>query len=256
MNAIKNKLQGLREIFYFDNWFQLLLSNTIFSRQPLQVYRKGKINVVSDKSKGDVMGMRNVITAPMYRVFLKEMQLPEKISLLDVGANVGGFAIMMKLNGHDPVKYVGVEMHPQNFSRLSMNILNNFTGQPQLLNQAVYNENGSINVSFTGGGTSESVAEIKNGGETVLPTITLDTLITQYFPEETIDLCKIDIEGSEYDIFFGHAFSQIKKARFILIEIHPNKIYKEEELVQVICNQDFRLVKQFEDVYLFKNELL
>lgn len=246
----------MREIFYFDNWFQLLLSHTLFSRQPLQVYRKGNINVISDKSKGDIMGMRNVITAPMYRVFLKEMALPGKISLLDVGANVGGFAIMMKLNGHDPVKYTGVEMHPQNFSRLSMNILGNLSGKPQLLNQAVYNENGSIKVSFTGGGTSESVSEIKGGGETELPTITLDTLITQYFTGETIDLCKIDIEGSEYDIFFGNAFHEIKKARFILIEIHPHKIYKEEELVQVICNQGFKMIKQFDDVFLFRNELL
>lgn len=256
MQALKNKLSGLREIFYFDNWFQLLLSNTLFRSEPLQVFRKNGVHFVSDKSKGDVNGLRNVMASPMYRVFLKDMQLPARISLLDIGANTGGFALMLKLNGHLPEQYVGVEMHPQTFSRLSFNLVNNIPGNPVLLNKAVYNENGTIKVSFTGGGTGESVSDIIGAGETTLPTITLNTLVEEYFPGKPIDLCKMDIEGSEYDIFFGSQFNKLQQARFLLIEIHPNKKYSAEDLMNVLRNLGFTLVKQFEDVFLFKNSQL
>jgi FkbM family methyltransferase len=253
MQALKNKFRGLQEIFYFDNWFQLLINNTLFRKQPLQVYRKGKMNLISNKSKGDVMGLRSVIASPMYRVFLSEMKLPAEISLLDIGANVGGFALMLQLNGHKPVRYTGVEMHPQTFSRLSVNLLHNLGGQPQLLNKAVYNENGTIKVSFTGGGTGESVSDIKGAGETTLQTITLNSLVEENFNGQEIDICKMDIEGSEYDIFFGNSANRIKDARFLLIEIHPNEKYTNEQLIGVINNHGFALTKQFEDVYLFKN---
>jgi FkbM family methyltransferase len=253
MNGLKNKFRGLREIFYFDNWFQLLLNNILFRRQPLQAYRKGKVNVVSDKSKGDVMGLRSVIASPMYRVFLQNMHLPSEISLLDIGANVGGFALMLKLNGHTPVQYAGVEMHPQTFARCSFNIMNNLPGHPVLLNKAVYNENGVIKVSFASGGTGESVADIKDAGETTLPTVTINSLVEEYFPGKNADLCKMDIEGSEYDIFFGKNFDQVKKFRFLLMEIHPHKTHTTEQLITVITNLGFSLLKQFEDVYLFKN---
>lgn len=253
MQALKNKLSGLREIFFFDNWFQLLLSNTVFRGEPLQVFRKGNVHFVSDKSKGDVNGLRNVIASPMYRVFLNDMQLPSRISLLDIGANTGGFALMLQLNGHQPEQYVGVEMHPQTFSRLSFNLLHNMPGNPVLLNKAVYNENGSIKVSFTGGGTGESVSDIIGTGETTLPTVTLNTLVEEHFAGKHIDLCKMDIEGSEFDIFFGNQFSKLQQARFLLIEIHPHQKYTTEDLSVVLRNLGFNLVKQFDDVYLFKN---
>lgn len=252
MQGLKNKLRGVRELFYFDNWFQLLVNNILFRHQPLQVYRKGKMNMISDKSKGDVMGLRSVIASPMYRVFLSDMQLPAEISLLDIGANVGGFALMLKKNGHNPTAYVGVEMHPQTFARLSMNILNNLDGNPQLLNKAVYDENGLIKVSFTRGGTGESVSGIKDTGETELATVTVNSLVNGYFGNKTLDVCKIDIEGSEFDIFFGKHFDQVKNARFILIEIHPHQTYTAEDLIKVITSLGFTLHKNFEDVYLFK----
>lgn len=254
--GLVNKLKGFREILYFDNWPQLLLKNTFSRSNPIQVYKKRGLNMVSDKSKGDVTGLRSVIASPMYRVFLEHLQLPAQISLLDIGANVGGFALMLKLNGHDPVHYVGVEMHPDTFSRLSGNIKNNLAGNITLLNKAVYSENGSIHVSFTGGGTGESVADAKTDGGTEIATVTVNSLLNEYFPGQNIDLCKIDIEGSEYEIFFSHAFSEIKRAKYILIEIHPHTIYTKEELITSISNQDFVLVKEFEDVYLFKNEMI
>lgn len=251
--TLANKLRGFREILYFDNRLQLVFSNMPFVNQSLQIYRKGNLTMLSDKSRGDSNGLRSLFTSEMYRQFFAEMNLASTISLLDLGANIGGFPLMLKHFGYDPLRYVGVEMHPHTYMRLCINITTNLSCRTTLLNRAVSNTDGCIKVRFTRGGTGESLRNIVGGGEEEITTSTLNSLIQSSFENQRIDLCKMDVEGSEYDIFFGEHFQNISQARRLLIEIHSNTQHSKKSLVQLISNQGFRLLKQADDVYYFHN---
>ncbi|MDB6119132.1 MAG: hypothetical protein JWO08_2913, partial [Verrucomicrobiaceae bacterium] len=48
IRRIQDKLSGLRELFFFDNWPHLLATRLLWSNQPLVTYRLGKLEFIVD----------------------------------------------------------------------------------------------------------------------------------------------------------------------------------------------------------------
>jgi hypothetical protein len=80
--SVKNKIEGFRRIWQFDNRWQLIAMR-IFPHEPINIYRIGGLQMLADHSTGDANGAHEVIATPMYRKFFGAMQLISPLKVLD-----------------------------------------------------------------------------------------------------------------------------------------------------------------------------
>lgn len=227
----KNKLKGIREIWHFDNRWQLLLTRFFFSDEKINIYRYKGLEILIDHYAGDSNGAREVLTSDMYRRFINRMKLREKNNILDLGTNNGGFPLLLKSENIEISKLVCVELNPQTFSRMKFNIDRNFDCEAHLLNAAVSGENKHLQIEFGVKSTSDNIYRNKSERKEDLQTIeglTFNELFKRTFKDEIVDICKIDIEGAEFEIFANDECSLITKCRYVLIEIHHEPGFSRE----------------------------
>ena len=229
-NALSKKLHGLRAILKFDNWIQLILNRTIFRHTSLNVYRLGKLEIVIDHTSGDENGARLLLTTPLYSDLLEKMKFPHRLSVLDLGANIGGFPLMLQNLGAALEKVVCVEFNPNTFSRMRFNLERNLLCKEFMpLNIAVTGDYRSVVLPLSGGGTGESIYGMNTNQLDLvhqIEGIPFDAIYERSFGENTVDICKIDIEGAEYEVFALPHHETLRLCRWLLIEIHtrPGKI--------------------------------
>jgi hypothetical protein len=109
----------------FSNWPQLLVERTLFRDTSLQVHRLGEMQMLVDNRAGDAGSIITCIASPMYRKLLAMVSLPTSLTLLDIGANAGGFTLLVRSQGHAIEKLVCAEMNPNTFQRLRFNVMTN-----------------------------------------------------------------------------------------------------------------------------------
>ncbi len=221
--TITNKIRGFREIWKFDNRWFLIFSRLFFPRQNVQFYRFKGTEFLSDHWAGDSNGAREVLTSPMYRQYLSLMQLPKEISVLDLGSNNGGFPLLLKAEGFKIKSLACVELNPRTFVRLKFNLERNFSGRFIALNCGVCSKPRVLAVNLGEGSAGDSIYRSKGPEASVSLEIlgmTFDDVYKEAFGEEDIDLCKIDVEGAEFEIFDAAAAKSISKCRYLLMEIH------------------------------------
>ena len=66
--------------------------------------------------------------------------------------------------------------------------------------------------------------------------LSLDDIITQHYGDGVVDLVKIDVEGSEWDIIDSRALSKLSQCQFVLIEVHPRPQRTEQELTAFMAH--------------------
>ena len=128
---------------------------------------------------------------------------------LDVGANIGTYSILFAKKGMEGCAFEPVTT---NFEALSKNIaLNNLTRQVKLINLALGSHIHTDVFTFvpdnTGASHLKSIKndDVKDGGETEVKVVTLDSLIDQcgFDPEKDRVFIKIDVEGMEANVLEG-----------------------------------------------------
>jgi FkbM family methyltransferase len=256
------KIAGFKSILKFDNRWELVL-NRLFFRSSLNVYKYKGMEILIDHEGGDACGTRLCLVSDMYKQFLGYMSLPRHIVVCDIGANGGGFSLLLKATGLDIKKLVCIEMNSNTWSRLAFNINNNFSCKRECLNLAIGGQDRELEVYLGKGSTSDSIfprqSNSRDSKKYRISCETFDRIYEEYFgDEEIIDICKIDIEGAEYEVFFNPEHDTIKYCRYLLIEIHPNKEKSKNEIIHEIQNSGFiqTAASQSEEVYLFENKNL
>jgi FkbM family methyltransferase len=224
--SLTNKLNGLKEIWYFDNRWQLLFSRLFFRHERINIYRLKGMNILVDHLAGDANGAREIIVSPMYRQFIPSMKLDAPVNVLDIGANNGGFPLMLRANEVRLKKVVSVEFNPNTFMRMRFNLERNagcdFTG----LNAAICGESRELEVRLGEGGAGDSIytsGASTNGRLYRLQGMTFDEIYTENFAGEVVDICKIDVEGAEYEIFSTPHHQNLTRCRYLIIEIHEGQ---------------------------------
>lgn len=217
-------LGGLQVLLQFDNWPMLVLGRVFDRRTGLVTYRKQGLEILVDHRGGDQNGTRSCLVSDMYRRHLDGMAIKGPVRVLDIGANGGGFPLMLRLAGYDLAQVVCVEMNPPTYLRLLVNLATNIGGQATGINAAVCDVAGSeIPLQLSRGNTGMSMYENRAdsaASHVSVPTTTLAAVCDKYFRDQEIDICKIDIEGAEYDALGAAPDAVLKKIRNLIIEFH------------------------------------
>lgn len=239
---LKNKIRGLQEIWQFDNRFWLIFTKTFFPRQNLQIYQFKGLDILTDQAAGDANGAREILTSPMYRRFLPLMRLEGAINVLDLGANNGGFPLLLQSAGIILKKVVSVELNPKTFMRLHFNLRRNLSCQVIALNAAICGANGLLKVSLGAGSVADNIYEVAESDDADSYTVeglTVDEIWQRHFFGETVDLCKLDVEGAEFDVFLNSAHQSLRNCRYLIMEIHERDGRHADEILPAIGQMGF-----------------
>lgn len=149
--------------------------------------------------------------------------------VLDVGANIGLFSLaVLKIKPQSQI--FAFEPGPHQFSLLAETVkTNNLNNNIKLFQIALCNKNGSSNfrVHDSQDASGDGFIDTERAGKTKKITVlsqTLDTWLQNNSNLKSVDLIKMDTEGSEFWILNGafNFFKEFKPA--IIMEIYPMNI--------------------------------
>jgi FkbM family methyltransferase len=184
----------------------------------------GNVEFLVDHHSGDENGARAVLTTDMYLAFLSKISIKWPVNVLDLGANVGGFPLLLQINNVRMSKVVCVELNPNTFSRLQFNLRRNLKCEETVfLNVAVTGNPCHLDLRLGSGGTGENIyqnAKVKDGEDYHIEGLTVDEIYNRAFRNKHVDICKIDIEGAEYEVFAHPHHAALGQSSFVIMEIH------------------------------------
>ncbi|MGE3952225.1 MAG: FkbM family methyltransferase [Pyrinomonadaceae bacterium] len=232
-----NKIRGLKEVWTFDNRLWLAVTKIFFRKEQLHVYRYKGAEILIDHAGGDSNGAREVLSSPMYKRFLPLMKLDGPANVLDLGANNGGFPVLLLTSGIPLKKVVSLEFNPQTFVRLHFNLMRNLACESIAVNAALCGEERVIETTLGKGSVSDSIYARNDDADARPITVagrTFDDLANTYFGDDVIDICKIDVEGAEFEVFLGPHHASIARCRYLIMEIHERDGRRADEIVPII----------------------
>ena len=199
------------------NTFGLLEGLGIYSR--IKLKKSGRI----DLHKYNASFYLRPKTSDLFtfdQVFIKQqykIQLPFKpLTIVDAGANIGLSAAYFAIT-YPAAQIIAIEPEERNFEQLLKNIApyKNITPlQKGLWNQETFVKITNLDDHVNSFMVQED-AENTNG----ISTVSLQAIMEQN-KWETIDILKIDIEGSEKDVFEENTDYWLPKTKSIFVETH------------------------------------
>jgi FkbM family methyltransferase len=222
--SIQTKLSGFASSLRFDNWPQLLLDRIFFRNSRFVPHRLNGVDFVADQKGGDECGLRPCLVEGMYDPFLKlsgAFQKTRPLNIVDLGANAGGFSLIFAARGITVQKVASVEMNPLTYSRMRLNVLTAYGPKAAPINAAIGAASGTVAVPFSFGGTGEVVKRDGRGEGFQVPVVSVDEFMNANFPDEKVDILKMDIEGSEWDVIDARTCNRLRDCAAVIVEIHP-----------------------------------
>jgi FkbM family methyltransferase len=176
-------------------------------------------------------------------------------TIIDAGANVGLSSIRFS-SIFPNMSVIAIEPDEENFSLLNKNLKANQVSHSSV-RSGVWNKNTRLYFDRTFGDGKEwaiAVTETPNEGPSI-QSVSIDDLMEQH-SIGTVDLLKIDVEGSEKQIFLGDGASLdfLQKTKYIAIEIHEQCVNR-NSIEQLLIDRGFELAQSGEYV-IGKNKLL
>lgn len=139
---------------------------------------------------------------------LQQLQQRSIKTVVDLGANIGTFSMEMH-RMFPSAKIIAYEPHPENCFMFRIN-----APFATLIQKAASGARGVAHLEDTM--NHVGLRLVKKGGIEV-ETEKLDDILTDM---QTVDLLKIDIEGSEYELLNNTSSHTFNKIRTILMEVH------------------------------------
>jgi FkbM family methyltransferase len=138
--------------------------------------------------------------------------------VIDAGANVGLFTLLAKRNGAKRIYSIEPDRHT--FFYLEKNFRTD--SSVVLINKALTsNENGTTfyynATTSVGNRTNVDATDVTDYVEDYVPSISLESILKL---EEVVNLVKLDIEGSEFEVFDQLSTTYFEKVNQFFIEFH------------------------------------
>jgi FkbM family methyltransferase len=174
--------------------------------------------------------------------------------IIDAGANIGLFALYM--HQHYPqAEIVCIEPEKGNFEVLSRNT--NGISKIKPMKAALWSRKAFVNLDDKGEGDWAFQAdEVLDGTSGSIPTVTIPDILKD-LQADKIDILKIDIEGSERELFLENYQTWLPKVNCLIIELHDS--YRRgcgNSLFRAIANYDYFFTKKGENLIFIKSELI
>jgi FkbM family methyltransferase len=154
--------------------------------------------------------------------------------IVDAGANVGLFAIQIARQ-NPRCRVLALEPFAENFKYLEANVARACPRNTTCLQMALGAEFGMGQMQAVGSRSLDHVLRIDSVTANSIPVIPLAGLFDVAEAKE-IDFLKVDIEGSEHDVFAAAAPNIFPRFRFIAMEYHDQIVPGTLELLQRVLN--------------------
>jgi len=137
--------------------------------------------------------------------------------ILDCGANIG-FSSLVYKRQFPKAKIIAFEPDPEFIPLLHRNLDRNGASDVEVVEAAVWVDNGSSQWSMEGIDGSH----LGDASVDVTKTVTVRTIDLAEYLGQQIDLLKMDIEGAEYEVI-GHLKEKLANVKAISLECHLNQ---------------------------------
>ena len=131
---------------------------------------------------------------------LIESHLHDAFTFIDIGANIGGYALSIAARAGARARILAIEPQPEIFERLAYNMQQNPFGNIKAIGCAIADKDGDITLFVAGDNRGETSMRIvtrdARGGQLRVPAKTLLTLCREE-KYERLDAIKLDVEGAE-----------------------------------------------------------
>jgi FkbM family methyltransferase len=138
--------------------------------------------------------------------------------IVDAGANIGDETIRFRFF-HPEATIVAIEPASDNFRILELNTWTD----PKIhrIRGGLWSKDCLLRVAP--GPTNEGfrVSEADKADQTTVPAVSIETILKRFQPPE-IDILKLDIEGSEFEVFSNNTWSWIQKVKVLIFECPDN----------------------------------
>lgn len=159
---------------------------------------------------------------------LIESHLRDDFTFIDIGANIGGYALSIAAKAGPRARILAIEPQPEIFERLTYNISQNPFGNIKAIACAIADKDGGITLFVDRSNRGETSMRIvtpdARGGQLLVAGKTLLTLCAEE-KYARLDAVKLDVEGAEdliLEPFFRNA-PQTLWPRLLLLEYSHNR---------------------------------
>ena len=136
LKKLIHKFHALREVWAFDNRWELIFSQLVFGKR-MATYRYRGAEILLDHRTGDHCGgARSVFATAEYTQFFSRLHFAGPLNVLDLGAHVGSFPILLKVLGLQIGRLVCVEPNAATLPKLQFNLRRNLGEGHVVLNEA------------------------------------------------------------------------------------------------------------------------
>lgn len=259
--SVTSRFAALRQIWQFDNRWHLLFNRLLFRRETVALYRLGDLRVLVDHAAGDPSGAPEVLTHAMYVDHLPHLLRDHPLRVLDLGANTGGFPLLLARHGARFERLVAVELNPRTCVRLRFNLEYNLQADITVVNAGICGQRRDLDVRLGEGSVADSLyAPSFNSDGTVrrVPGLTIDDVWARCLDDAPVDICKIDIEQAEYEVMANGGHDRLRSCRVVVIEIHDVSGHSPRTVVDALVSLGFDALPVGRDpsVHVFVNTRL
>lgn len=221
-------LVGIRSNFKFSNGLQLNLRRLFFRRAAEVTYVwDRRIRMACDCARLEHLAVREVFVEGCYARALAPCVFPgNRISVVDVGANVGAFDLWLWSRGLRIEGGIAAELNATTHRRCAQNLQRNGLDAVRAVNCGVAARDGWIEFVPSRDSPGDNIFGANPAPGARLPAtrvelISLATLLQRHAANRTnFDLLKLDCEGAEYEILRTSPAVVLQKFRYLIAEFH------------------------------------
>ncbi|MFL9833990.1 FkbM family methyltransferase [Chryseobacterium terrae] len=155
------------------------------------------------------------------QIFIEKQYLPHHYknpkTIIDAGGNVGLFTVLMK-NKFPDAKVVIIEPDSDNFMMIEKNLKN--YADIQLLNKGVWSSDVKLKI-IDEDASKWGIQVVEDNENGKIEAVCINTIIKEN-NFDRIDVLKMDIEGSEKEVFSKNYENWLPKVKILVIELHDS----------------------------------
>jgi FkbM family methyltransferase len=154
---------------------------------------------------------------------LLEQHLRPGMTVVEVGANIGYYALFESRLVGPGGKVIAIEPVPKNVEGLRRNVRNNGRINIEVHQLAIADRNGTLPMYLSARSNWHSLLPTPSAQTCMVPVSTLDDFLFSA-PPDSVDLIRMDVEGYEIEIVKGMQRVLSVYDPYLLIEIHPDLV--------------------------------